>query len=56
MLNIHEGGVVCYVRNDLNYNISSVFPREKESVFFENLLLNSKPIIAGTTTVKSEKQ
>ena len=48
--NIHGGGVACYVRNELNYNIISVFPREKESVFFEILLLNSKPIIAETTT------
>ena len=41
------GGVTCYVRNNLSYNIS-VFPREIKSLFFENLLPNSKPIMVGT--------
>ena len=38
------GGVACYIRNDLSYNSLSVFPREIESVFFEIILPNSKPI------------
>ena len=38
----------CYIRNDLSYNIISVFLREIESVFFEILLPNSKPITIGT--------
>ena len=42
--NRHGGGVACYVRNDLIYNISFVFPREIENVFFEILLPSSKPI------------
>ena len=42
--NIHGGGVACYIRNDLSYNIISVLPREIESVFFEILLPNPKPI------------
>ena len=46
--NRHGGGVACYIRNGLNYNIISVFPSESESVFFEILLPNSKPITAGT--------
>ena len=46
--NRHGGGVACYIRNDLSYNITSVFPREIESVFFEILLPNSKPITVGT--------
>ena len=46
--NRHGGGVACYIRNDLSYNILSVFPREIESVFFEILLPNSKPITVGT--------
>ena len=46
--NRHGGGVACYIRNDLSYNITSVFPREIESVFFEILLPNSKPITIGT--------
>ena len=42
--NSHGGGVACYVRNDLIYNILFVFPREIENVFFEILLPSSKPI------------
>ena len=42
--NGQEGGVICYVRNDLNYNTLSVFPREVENIFIEILLPNSKPI------------
>ena len=36
------------MRNDLSYNIISAFSREIESVFFEILLPNSKPITAET--------
>ena len=46
--NRHGGGVACYIRNDLSHNIISVFPREIESVFFEILLPNSKPLTVGT--------
>ena len=44
----HGGGVACYIRNDLSYNIISAFSSEIVSVFFEILLLNSKPITVGT--------
>ena len=30
--NRHGGGVACYIRNDLSYNIISVFPSEIERV------------------------
>ena len=46
--NRHRGGVACYIRSDLSYNIISVFPSEIESVFFEIVLPNSKPITVGT--------
>ena len=46
--NRQGGGVACYIRNDLSYNIISVFPSEIESIFFEILLPNSKPITVGT--------
>ena len=46
--NVHGGGVACYIRTYLSYNILSVFPREIESVFFEILLLNFEPITVGT--------
>ena len=45
--NRHRGGVACYTRNDLTYNILSVFLRKMESVFFDILLSNSKPITVG---------
>ena len=35
--NRHGGGVAFYIRNDLSYNIISVFPHKIESVFFEIL-------------------
>ena len=44
--NRQGGGVACYIRNDLSYN--TVFPCEIESIFFEILLPNSKPVIVGT--------
>ena len=46
--NRHRGGVACYIRSDLSYNVISVFPSEIESVFFEIVLPNSKPITVGT--------
>ena len=46
--NRHGGGVACYIRNDLSYNILSVFPCETENIFFEILLPNPKPVIVGT--------
>ena len=46
--NRYGSGVACYIRNDLSYNIISVFPCEIESIFFEILLPNSKPITVGT--------
>ena len=41
--NRQRGGVACYIRSDLSYNIISVFPSESESVFIEIMLPNSKP-------------
>ena len=46
--NRHGGCIACYIGNDLSYNIIPAFPREIESIFFEILLPNSKPITAGT--------
>ena len=46
--NRHGGWVACYIRNDLSYNILSVFPCEIENIFFKILLPNSKPVIVGT--------
>ena len=45
--NRHGGGVVCYIRNDLSYDVKSFFPPEIENIFFELLLPNTKPIVVG---------
>ena len=46
--NRHGGGVACYIRNDLSYNVQSYFPKDIENIFFELLLPNTKPIVVGT--------
>ena len=35
--NTHRGGVACYIRNDLSYNVKSCFPKDIENIFFELL-------------------
>ena len=46
--NRHGGGVLCYIRNDLSYNVKSYFPKDTENIFFELLLPNIKPIVVAT--------
>ena len=43
--NRHRGGVVCYIRNDLSYDVKYFFPSEIENIFFILLLPNTKPIV-----------
>ena len=43
--NRHGGGVVCYIRKNLHYDVKSFFPPEIENIFFELLLSNTKPIV-----------
>ena len=45
--NRHGCCVACYIRNDLSYNMLFAFPHQIESVFFEILLPNSRPITVG---------
>ena len=45
--NRHGRGLVCYIRNDLSYDIKSSFPPEIENIYLEMLLLNTKPIVIG---------
>ena len=42
------GGIVCYISNELSFDVKSFFPPEIGNVFFEILLLNTKPIVVGT--------
>ena len=46
--NRHGGGVACYIRNNLSYNVQSYFPKDIENIFFELLLPNTKPIVVRT--------
>ena len=45
--NRNGGGVACYVRNDLCFNIKNVFSNSLEHVFFLILLPKVKPIAIG---------
>ena len=45
--NRHGRGVVCYIRDDLSFDVKPFFPPEIENVFFEILLPNTKPIVVG---------
>ena len=31
--NRHGGGVACYIRNDLSYNVKSYFPKDRKHIF-----------------------
>ena len=45
--NRNGGGVACYVRDDINFNIRDELVDEMESIFFDILLPKSKPILIG---------
>ena len=45
--NRHGGGVACYIRSDLNFDIRSKFTDDMESIFFDILLPRLKPILVG---------
>ena len=45
--NRHGGWVVCYIRNDLSFDVKPFFQPEIENVFFEILLPNTKPLVVG---------
>ena len=46
--NKHGGGVACYIRNDLSYNVKSYFSKDIENIFFELVLPNIKPVVVDT--------
>ena len=45
--NRNGGGVACYIRNDLCFNIKNIFSNSIEHVFFEILIPKVKPIAIG---------
>ena len=45
--NRNGGGVACYIRNNLSYTQTNLFPNDIENVFFEIHLPETKPITVG---------
>jgi len=45
--NRNGGGVACYVRDDIHFNIREELVDEMESIFFDIILPKSKPILLG---------
>ena len=45
--NRNGGGVACYIRNDLCFNIKNIFSNSIEHAFFEILMPKVKPIAIG---------
>ena len=45
--NRHGGGVVCYIRENINYNLHTNFSQEFENIVLDLLLPNTKPILIG---------
>ena len=43
----HRGGVACYIRSDVSFNVKSNFSSEVENIFFDMLLPKTKPILIG---------
>ena len=45
--NRHGGGVACYIRNDVCFDIINIFPLEIENIFIKILLPKTKPFVVG---------
>ena len=45
--NRNGGGVACYIRNDLCFNIKNIFSNSIEHVFFKILIPKVNPIAIG---------
>ena len=45
--NRHGGGVACYIRSDISFNVRGDFSSEIENIFFDILLPKTKPILIG---------
>ena len=43
--NKHGGGVACYVRSDVSFNVRGNFSSEVENIFFHMLLPKTKSIL-----------
>ena len=45
--NTHGGGVACYIRSDISFNVRGDFSSEIENIFLDILLPKTKPILIG---------
>ena len=45
--NRHGGGVACYIRTDISFNVRGDFSSEIENIFLDILLPKTKPILIG---------
>ena len=45
--NRHGGGVVCYIRNDISFNVRCDFSNEITNIVLDMLLSKTKPILVG---------
>ena len=45
--NRHGGGVACYIRNDISFNVRGDFSSEIENIFLDIFLPKPKPILIG---------
>ena len=45
--NRHGGGVACYIKKDVCYNVKKHFSDDIENIFFDILLPKTKPITIG---------
>ena len=45
--NRHGGGVACYIRSDISFNVRTDFSADIENIFFDMLLPKLKPILVG---------
>ena len=45
--NRHGGGIVCYIRDNINYNLRPNFSKDFENIVLDMLLPNTKPILVG---------
>ena len=55
--NRHEGGVACYIRNDISYKLNSFLPNEIENITFDILMPHTKLMtVAGIYRLPNQSE
>ena len=49
--NCHGGGVACYIKNDINYELDYFLPNKTENITSDILMLHKKPVTIGITYI-----